>query len=469
MKHSKLFARIVLIAVISAMCITLFAGCTGASKKGSGPAMDGEDINLPEVDPEMNKDVTIFVAQDSLDDLRSEDGKVGWVEIAEQQYDLNLTVSSFVDSTRRITLLSALYMSGEMPDYISAADYPICLGNNYIQDVSPYIDLDDPMWEDVLPMMDNLKWNDKYYFLVNAPLEFSIWTVWNPEILEENGIESPLKYYEEGTWTWDKLKEIAVKATADTNDDGENDIWGLGVDGAIYPLHFSTGVNLLEVTSTGFKLNFTNEKIASAAQFWSTMGPVGENVVRVSGTGVMSSSELLNEFANGKIATMLVANYAVSQEPLVDMWEKGTIDFCPTPQWMGENQYYTYAQPACAGIGADCKNPEGGALVAQIVRYCNTDEYYDKYWGQEYVDRLQLSAYKTKCNMTDEQLQRIADMRDIAYSSEPIAFTYYNFWGFDDGFMDMLVNDSWSQAVERIVPIAEDAILDWENKLNSAK
>lgn len=464
----RTFSWIALLALVMTLCVGAFTGCDGGTTGPQGPQMEEDDINLPEVELE-NKLVSIFVNADSIDDYRmKEDGQVGWVEIAEQQYGLEFEVTSFVDSTRRLAILSALYMSGDMPDYIGAADYPICLANNYLEPLEKYIDLDDVMWKDVRSMMDQLKWKDHYYFLVTKPLEFDIWCVWNPEILAENNITSPLTHFENNTWDWNALKEIAVKATRDADGDGTNDVWGLGIDGAIYPLHFSTGVNLLEVdTENGnFKLNLGHEKIAAAAEWFATLGPMGENVLRIASTGDITTADLLAEFANGKLAMMLVNGAACGQATLVDMWEEGRIDFCPTPQWMGENQYYTYAQPACAGIGAGCANPEGGALIAQIMRYVQTDEYYDKYYGNTYKERMMESYYKTDWKMTDAQIDRLVEMREIAYSSTPIPFIYYNFWGFDDGFIRNLTANSWSSVVEEITPIAQGGIEDWLDALN---
>ncbi|MBQ8732640.1 MAG: extracellular solute-binding protein [Oscillospiraceae bacterium] len=471
----RTFSWIALLALVVTLCAGVFSGCdngeTGDTGTPGGPQLEETDINLPEVELD-NKKVSIFVQSDSIDDYRmKEDGKVGWVEIAEQQYGMSFDVVSYVDSTRRLSILSALYMSGEMPDYVGAADYPICLANNYLEPLENYIDLDDVMWKDVRPMMDTLKWKDHYYFLVTKPLEFDIWCVWNPEILAENNVTSPLTHFENNTWDWDALKDIAVTVTRDDDGDGTNDVWGLGIDGAIYPLHFSTGVNLLEVDNENgdFILNIGHEKIAAAAEWFATLGPLNENVLRIAGTGDMTSADLIAEFVNGKVAMMLISGNAAGQASMIELWEKGRIDFCPTPQWMGEGQYYTYAQPSCAGIGAGCKNPEGGALIAQIMRYVQTDAYYDKYHNNTYKDRLMESDYKTVWKMTDSQIDRLVKMREIAYNSTPIPFIYYNFWGFDDGFIRNLTANSWSSVVESVVPVAESSIEDWLDAMNKVE
>ena len=49
---------------------------------------------------------------------------------------------------------------------------------------------------------------------------------WNKELFEREGLPDLYELYESGQWTWDAFKEIAIKATADTNGDGSIDQWG---------------------------------------------------------------------------------------------------------------------------------------------------------------------------------------------------------------------------------------------------
>lgn len=316
--------------------------------------------------------------------------------------------------------------------------------------------------------MDALKWKGKTYHIVNYPLTFNNWLVWNPQLFEDYNVPSPLEFFENDTWTWEKLKELAVEMTQDTDGDGEIDIWGLGLDGAVYPLHFSTGVNLLSINPNGgFDLNLTNEKITAAANFFCTLGPLGENVLRIAGTGGLTTEQMVDEFANNKIAMYAMASYQGGWPALIDKWKEGTIDFCLLPRWMGEETYYTYAQPDTSGLANKAKNPEGGALIAQIIRYCQSRIYKEKYYpGRTEFDDFKASDYGVKWQMSDAQLERLVKCNQIARESPALPFIYYAFWGFDDGFFDMLTSNSWSNAVERIKPIAEEAIEDWMYKLN---
>ena len=50
--------------------------------------------------------------------------------------------------------------------------------------------------------------------------------VWNKTKFEEMGLPNLYELVENGEWTWEKFKEIAIEATRDLDGDGDTDIWG---------------------------------------------------------------------------------------------------------------------------------------------------------------------------------------------------------------------------------------------------
>ncbi len=59
----------------------------------------------------------------------------------------------------------------------------------------------------------------------------------NLDIIEDLGLENPVELYKNGQWTWDKLEEICIAATRDTDGDGTNDVYG--ISGAPYEIAFN--------------------------------------------------------------------------------------------------------------------------------------------------------------------------------------------------------------------------------------
>jgi len=58
---------------------------------------------------------------------------------------------------------------------------------------------------------------------------------------------------ENGDWTWEKFAEIAQMATRDEDGDGENDLWGLAIQGHnLYsPLILSNNANIINFDENG--------------------------------------------------------------------------------------------------------------------------------------------------------------------------------------------------------------------------
>jgi len=56
---------------------------------------------------------------------------------------------------------------------------------------------------------------------------------WNKELFERENLPNPYELYENGEWNWENFKDIAIRATVDTDGDGEIDQWGFTARGGI--------------------------------------------------------------------------------------------------------------------------------------------------------------------------------------------------------------------------------------------
>lgn len=81
----------------------------------------------------------------------------------------------------------------------------------------------------VKAVADTMTWSDghTYGVLINEGPFFDMKciTLFNKRIAESLGIDIYADY-ENGEWTWDKMREYAAMATTDNDGDGTNDIWG---------------------------------------------------------------------------------------------------------------------------------------------------------------------------------------------------------------------------------------------------
>jgi len=97
-------------------------------------------------------------------------------------------------------------------------------------------------WEDVpgIDLSDTNKWlpssikngvynGKKYGIQFIKPAEARFCVMFNKTLLEKEGIKADTLYklVKDKKWTWDKMREFALKVTKDNNSDGINDNWGI--------------------------------------------------------------------------------------------------------------------------------------------------------------------------------------------------------------------------------------------------
>ena len=84
---------------------------------------------------------------------------------------------------------------------------------------------------------------------------------WNKTIFEREGLPNLYELQNNKTWTWDKMLEIAKKATKDLDGDGTVDQWGIvGATNSPWPFVYSNGGRLYEMVDGRaiFRLNEPN-------------------------------------------------------------------------------------------------------------------------------------------------------------------------------------------------------------------
>lgn len=74
-----------------------------------------------------------------------------------------------------------------------------------------------------------LTFNGEQYFFSAGVDDYghATFVVFNKDLVEAEGLEDPYELYENGQWTFEKLTEMARKATRDTDGDGVVDQWGI--------------------------------------------------------------------------------------------------------------------------------------------------------------------------------------------------------------------------------------------------
>lgn len=168
----------------------------------------------------------------TYDRLIAEDPeKLAWLEQIESMFNVKLEWTSGGRDEAEVPILAAAVMSGDAPDLIRIRQWTVSMAalQGLLRPIDEVVDDEFrqriPAWK-TNELDSYSKVNNHYYaFGADGPQGTGIW--WNKRIFEQEGLESPWELYVAGEWDWDAMREAAIKATRDTNGDGEIDQWGL--------------------------------------------------------------------------------------------------------------------------------------------------------------------------------------------------------------------------------------------------
>ncbi len=145
----------------------------------------------------------------------------------EQQY--NITIKNTLQDVRDATVLNKLVLSGDaglevsFGDIASYGGYLMLTGTVYPMNMVENVNLDKPYWNQAAN--EAMTIGTSVYFPTGAisPRFYgSVYIIlFNKDIAEDMGIENLYDTVQEGTWTMDKMFNLAKGALVDLNGDGE--------------------------------------------------------------------------------------------------------------------------------------------------------------------------------------------------------------------------------------------------------
>lgn len=115
--------------------------------------------------------------------------------------------------------------------YLTQMDWALPLAvNGYFTDLStfdaPYLDKNNE--KNIINPFPVAGTN--CFFEKSAKNVTANYMAYNADMLAQLKLEDPLELYAKGEWTWEKFEELCIKATQDTDNNGETDIYGYGGD-----------------------------------------------------------------------------------------------------------------------------------------------------------------------------------------------------------------------------------------------
>ena len=198
--------------------------------------------------------------------------------------------------------------------------------------------------------------------------------VWNKTKFEAYGLPNLYELVENGEWTWETFKQIAIEATRDLDGDGVTDIWGYAP--YAYPWGFpeahnwlaTNGANVTTVDENG-RVVFALDSPAAleALNFYQELHQLGVAYTKEPGYQAISNDKVLMAFC--PMWTLFILENHSDELGLVPLPRGPRMDKHVFPAVSGE--VYVFAIPATTK-----ENPEALVALARALHY-DSPEYID--------------------------------------------------------------------------------------------
>lgn len=109
--------------------------------------------------------------------------------------------------------LGTLIATGDSPDIVRYEwrSFPHAMSYNMYTPLDSYIDLDSDLWKGVKEIAEQFVYNGKHYY-VPYQYKTNFALNYNNRVLEENGMQDPMKLVKENNWTWKTFEDIDRKS-----------------------------------------------------------------------------------------------------------------------------------------------------------------------------------------------------------------------------------------------------------------
>lgn len=161
------------------------------------------------------------------------------IEHINEKYNCDLQFTSTGDWHSYQSVINMQVVNGEKiadafwSHYVSTV--PLWVDTGAVVALDDYFDFSRDTWNKSVD--DEWLYHGKHYGITpgyDGDYALGHVILFNKRICAENGITDEYLYelQANGEWTWEKLRELAIKCTKDTNNDGEIDVYGYGSYGA---------------------------------------------------------------------------------------------------------------------------------------------------------------------------------------------------------------------------------------------
>ncbi|MBR4323430.1 sugar ABC transporter substrate-binding protein [Treponema sp.] len=304
------------------------------------------------------------------------------------------TKVKFISSTQNEygAKIQAQLAANNLPDvfYLGPGEVRQYVDNRKVLDLSPYVkSVSGVNFADLYESaVDTYRYDGKELGKGEAiwalPKDFGPFALaYNKTLFEKYKVPLPSK---DTPYTWQEFIDVCEKLTRDNNGDGQNDVFGTGLNihWAFIQFVWGNGADFLDSTHT--KVTVSDPKFVEALQYWANM-TLGNSQYPVAGlskfrpvTPTATQAQSLDTYQRwikGELAFFPAGPWDLAKfnDPEVIKFE---YDLIPWPVHTSANQTATYRGGVGYAVAATSKNPQ---LAAELALYLSADEEANKMYS----------------------------------------------------------------------------------------
>ena len=363
----KTIFRLVCVFLAVAMLFAL-AACDGDNAGNKGGNTDGvgvrfdKDGNLlykPEDVGELaNPIVTGLISPAPDDEWYAQE--IGWKEEA---YGIEYDMDTCAWDERDMKWVAA-FVGGSSYDVLTRVNFPTTAVKGLLEPLDEHLPVDDERYFKKAYVWNGLTYGAKAlatnYTYRDCGELYGVW--YNQDMFDDNGLKTPLEYWEEGEWTIPVMIDLAKQLTQDVDRDGVIDIRGFGTHAKLL-FTIGNGAKTVEFTEDGIELIWNNSAYIRGLEYVNEIAPY--SLTNDAGTAFSSGKIAMwgERVQNARKFSKTSPDYSLSFEAV----------WVPFPEGEDGKGYMgsisTGAEVVCIGKGA--KNIEGAKvwICADICKF----------------------------------------------------------------------------------------------------
>lgn len=395
-----------------------------------------------------------------------------------EQYGGNIEFITCQFGDAYIERLATLIAADDSPDAVAqdVCMFPSTIARNMFEPLDDYIDINSPMWEGMLDIIESYEYNGKHYKIPHMKTT-SYALNYSKKTIEENNLPDPYELYRNGEWTWDAWRDM-MKQFCDMSEDN---IGFYSTDNVLVSLINTTGATLVEVTPEGSLVsNISDPRVTRAMKFFEDLNREGLTYHKELGDWVppqtfATNCDRLLFLMMEPEWTYIGATQELQNKPGVENDVFNTVSefaFVPFPRDVEADKYYQRSDTWGIAVPKGAKNVKGAADMINCFRAYEVDEKVIEQVRQDhinpepiyYTEGKYAGNQKWQITWGEQEYDLWIEMRegkDLELVTEIVDNGFgTSFWSIYSPAMSGVAFDgeSWTQKSAEIAPVIEAAL-----------